>query len=41
MVIEGYSWTAAGGLDDILAADAWARQAAESVVVDIQGVAYA
>jgi 1-deoxy-D-xylulose-5-phosphate reductoisomerase len=41
MVIEGYSCTTAGGLDDILAADAWARQTAESVIVDLQGAAYA
>ena len=41
MVIEGYSCTAVGGLDEILAADAWARQTAESVIVEIQGAAYA
>ena len=41
MVIEGYSCTAVGGLDEILAADAWARQTAKSVIVDLQGAAYA
>jgi 1-deoxy-D-xylulose-5-phosphate reductoisomerase len=41
MVMEGHSCTAVDGLDKVLAADAWARQMAESVIDDIQGASYA
>jgi 1-deoxy-D-xylulose-5-phosphate reductoisomerase len=40
-VIEGCPCTAVGGLDEVLAADAWARRTAESVIDDIQGASYA
>jgi 1-deoxy-D-xylulose-5-phosphate reductoisomerase len=41
MAIEEHPYTAVDSLDQVLAADAWARQAAESAVDDIQGASYA
>lgn len=41
MVIDEHSCTVVDSLDEVLAADAWARQAADSVITDIQGVSYA
>jgi hypothetical protein len=40
MVMDGYSATAVDGLHAVLAADAWARQKAESVIDDMQGASY-
>jgi 1-deoxy-D-xylulose-5-phosphate reductoisomerase len=40
-VIEKSTSAAVKNLDDVLAADAWARQKAESVINDIQGASYA
>ncbi len=41
LAMDGHSCTAVAGLEEILAADAWARQRAESVIDNIQGASYA
>jgi len=41
MVMEEHSSTAVNELGEVLTADAWARQMAESVINDIQGASYA
>jgi 1-deoxy-D-xylulose-5-phosphate reductoisomerase len=39
-VVEGHSCSAASSLEQILSADAWARQAAHDVICEIQGASY-
>ena len=40
-VMEQHTVTAASGLEPVLAADAWARRLAQTVIDDLQGVSYA